>query len=148
MNLYLKECLEEAGWYEGRKIEVGYMIEEISKIGYSTGGSYVNVFLQEFGNLLIEFNTPGKKTSNVKISSKAAQELYPEETSRLSDLANDQIIPVGYIQFETALLLISSQSGKFYMSTDGGFYKLGNDFMETLEIIVYQKDLIRISITP
>lgn len=146
MNFYLKKCLEDAGWYEGRKIEVGYMIEEISQLGYSTSSVYLYGFLQEFGNLLVEFTTPDNKTSNVRLNIEAAHELDPQETSILTNIDNEIIIPVGYIHFETALLLLSDKSGTFFMSTDAGFYKLGIDFMETLKIIVYQNDLIKFSI--
>jgi hypothetical protein len=148
MDLYLKKCLDNAGWYKNRKIEVEYMLGELLKMGYSITGFYVKNFLQEFGNLLIEFETPDKKISNVRINYEAAQELYPEETSKLSDFINDQIIPIGYIHFETALLLISDKTGKFYMSIDAGFYSLGNNFTETLESIIYKRNVMKITLSP
>jgi hypothetical protein len=144
MNVYLKKCLEEAGWSEDREIVIDYMIEEVAKIGYPTDSSYLCDFLQKFGNLLIEFETPDSRISCVRTGIESIHELYPDEASKLSGLVQKQIIPVGFIHYESALLLISCESGSFYMTTYKGFYKLGNDFIETLEMIVYEKDIIRI----
>ncbi len=144
MDLYIIQCLEAAGWYEGRKIDVSYMIEEIDNTGYKTVSPYVFNFLQQFGNLLIEFQTPDNRTSAVRINVEAVQELYVEESLKLSKFTNDEIIPIGYIHYEAAIILISSKSGNFYMLSDVGFFELGNTFIETLETVVYQKDLIRL----
>lgn len=136
--------MEESAWYAGRKIDISYMLEEAENFGKPIKGDNLKQFFLEFGNNEIEFTTPRNTFSNVRVNIDAIFDYTLEELHKIDSFLNDEIIPVGYIHYESGFLLMGEISG-FYMMNSDALYKIGNNFMEALETIVFEKDIQKLS---
>ncbi|MBI3235041.1 MAG: SUKH-3 domain-containing protein [Bacteroidetes bacterium] len=136
MNNYIKSMIENAGWYEGRSIDIDYMIEELEREGYKIKNNHVIQLLKEFWNLNIEFITPSGRNSNVRLNIEAALEVEKRDIDKISEILKEELIPVGFIHEDTAILLVSS-SGKFYMAANRTIFRIGKDFFEALDTVFF-----------
>lgn len=143
MQGYLKEILENAGWYFKRRIDISYMIEELREAGFETTNLHIHNFLKEFGNLNIEYKTPNEEFSNIKINIEALYQIDKRDVDKISIHLQDKLIPVGSIHEDSALLF-TSNLGMFYMATEGKVYKIGSNFFDALSTIINQKNVLRI----
>jgi hypothetical protein len=134
--------LEDAGWYEGRNIDVEYIIKELSNDGYMINNKQIRDLLKEYWNLNIEFKTPDGYFSNIKLNTEVAKDVDKISVAKISQAIHDDLIPVGSINEDSALLLLSD-SGKFYMITDNDVYKIRDNFFDTLKAIIFQDDVTR-----
>lgn len=144
MENYIKEVLENAGWYYGRKIDVDYMIEELEREGFVIKNHRIIELFEEFWNLNIEYKTPDGSFSSIRLNTEVACGIEKKIVDQISNMINDELIPVGAMHEDTALLLISN-SGLFYLAADEKFYKIGDDFFEALSTIINQKDVTKFS---
>ena len=144
MEARVMEILDNSGWYEGRKIDVDYMLEDLEGRGFKITNPRIVDLLKEFWNLILEFETPTKdKVSNIRLNIDAGSDYLKEEFKKLSELLQEDLIPVGSIHEESALLLVSN-SEKFYMMGEGRFYQISTSFQEMLSVIINEKDVLRI----
>jgi ATP-dependent exoDNAse (exonuclease V) alpha subunit len=98
--------------------------------------------LKEYWNLNIEFKTPDGYFSNIKLNTEVAKDVDKISVAKISQAIHDDLIPVGSINEDSALLLLSD-SGKFYMITDNDVYKIRDNFFDTLKAIIFQDDVTR-----
>jgi SUKH-3 immunity protein len=143
MESHVKEIAENAGWYEGRKIDVEYMLEDLKERGFTITNPHIVELLKEFWNLNLEFLTPSGRSSNIRLNIDAATDFDRRDFVKLSEWLHDELIPVGSIHEECAILLLS-HSEKFYMMEDSKFYKIGDSLFEALSTIINEKDVLRI----
>jgi len=140
----IKEILEEGGWYTGRKIDVDDWILQLKNNRLTPPNITIIEFLSEFGNIEYSFMLPSGEFGNVKL---VADEILPYvEPSSLhicERLVDEPIVPIGTIFNDTAYLYMS-YSGKFYMSGEGKLYLLANNFIDCLDVVKNQKDILRI----
>lgn len=121
MNEKSKEILEEAGWYEGRKID----IEKFEMICREENIELINSakrFLEEFGNLIIN-HEDGEPYHRFDRS------LFYSEV--ISQTIGEPAMSVGILDDEMFNLYIS-ESGKVY--NDTGY--LGKDIYEAWDLIL------------
>lgn len=136
--------MEQSAWYTGRSIDISYILEEAENFGKPIKGDNLKRFLAEFGNNEIEFTTPGNTFSNIRVNIDAMFDFTLTELNKIGSALNDEVIPVGYVHYDAGILLMGEMSG-FYMINNDDLYKIGNDFIEALETIVFEKDLIRLT---
>lgn len=143
MENYIKTILESSAWYEGRKIDISYMLEDCESEGKPIKGEKIKKFLEEFGNNEIEFKTLQGLLSNVRVNIEAIFDFELNDLFKIDDITQDEVIPVGFIHFESGFLLAGASS-RFYMTNHNNLYKIGDNFFDALETIVYEKDIIRL----
>jgi len=128
------KILRDAGWYEGRKIDIKEIEENLKKLGYTIFPE-VKSFLREFGNLVIEdtindetHNTSMRFTNNVNNGSFKLEENY----------AGEKLVPVGMIDSDNLMLFVS-ESGRVYISVG----KLGENGKEAWENLINKGEVTR-----
>ena len=121
MNDKSKEILKEAGWYEGRKINIDYLISKCKKKNIGIFSSVEN-FLSEFGNIVI-------KSEDGYPYHEFDEPIFYSEV--LSKTVGEPVMRVGIIEGHMINLYIS-KSGKVY--DDQGI--LGNDIYEAWDCIL------------
>ena len=67
--------IEDAGWYEGRSIDVEYIIKELSNEGYVINNKQIRDLLKEYWNLNIEFKTPDGYFGNIRLNTEVAKDV-------------------------------------------------------------------------
>lgn len=139
----VEHILEEAGWYPGRKIDIGSMIEDLEREGYNLPNDLVKKLLEEYWNLELNFKTPDGKFGNIRLNIEEIFDADVRIIKKIGELLNEDLIPVGTIHFDTALLLVSD-IGKFYMAANGMLYLLGVNFHNAIFTIISQADVIKI----
>ncbi|WP_028531949.1 SUKH-3 domain-containing protein [Paenibacillus sp. UNC217MF] len=121
------KILRDAGWYEGRRIDIKEIEENLEKIGYTIFPE-VKSFLREFGNLVIE-DTINDEIHNTSIR---ITNYYKNRSFKsLEEYAGEKLVPVGMIDSDNLLLFVS-ESGKVYCSTG----KLGDNATEAWERLI------------
>lgn len=143
MKRDIEVILSDAGWYEGREIEIEYMIDELKREGLTTPNTVIENLLREFWNIELNVKTPDERLTNIRLNTEVAIGVENRVLSFFEECINEKLVPVGSINDESAVLFVS-YSGKFYMAANGVFFKIGENFFEALETIIYQKDIIRI----
>ena len=121
MNEKSKEILKEAGWYEGRAINIDYLISECKEENIQIFTS-VEKFLKEFGNIVIK-NKEGYPYHEFD------EPIFYSEV--LSKTVGEPVMYVGITQGHMLDLYIS-KSGKVY--DDQGL--LGNNIYEAWDYIL------------
>lgn len=128
------KILRDAGWYEGRRIDIKEIEENLEKLGYTVFPE-VKSFLREFGNLVIEdtindetHNTSIRFTNNVNNGSFKLEENY----------AGEKLVPVGMIDSDNLMLFVS-ESGRVYISVG----KLGENGKEAWENLINKGKVTR-----
>lgn len=139
----IKEILSEAGWYEGREIDIEYMIDELKREGLTIPNILIEELLKEFWNLELNFMTPDERYGRIRLNTGVALGVESKVLIFFEEYINEKLVPVGSIDDESAILFVS-YSGKFYMAANGVFFLIGNDFFKGMEAIIYQKNIIRI----
>jgi len=121
------KILRDAGWYEGRRIDIKEIEESLEKIGYTVFPE-VKSFLREFGNLVIE-DTINDETHNTSIR---FANYYGNGTFKsIEKYAGEKLVPVGMIDSGNLQLFVS-ESGRVYISTG----KLGENAKEAWENLI------------
>jgi hypothetical protein len=144
MDSYIKEVLENAGWYEGRRVDIDYMIEELQRGGFEIKNHNIIQLLKEFWNLNIEYQTPTGNLSNIRLNTEVVNGVEKSVVDKISVLLHDELLPVGLIKEDSALLLVSN-SEAFYMAAENEIYRLGDNFFAALSTIIYEKEVVRFS---
>ncbi|WP_063915660.1 SUKH-3 domain-containing protein [Paenibacillus elgii] len=121
------KILRDAGWYEGRRIDIKEIEDNLEELGYIVFPE-VKSFLAEFGNLEIE-DTINDETHNTSIRFTN----YDDNGSFKSEekYAGEKLVPVGMIDSGNLVLFVS-ESGRVYCSTG----KLGENAKEAWENLI------------
>lgn len=122
-----KKVLKQAGWYEGRKIDISKHIEFLEDKGYEVFDE-LKKFIEEFGDLKIiledeyaldpEENTIEYSTCIIDIIRNLKKNINQDRK------AGEKTIPVAELDNREILVYIS-ESGKFY--TFEGFWNSNTD---------------------
>lgn len=137
----IKHLLEEAGWYEGRRVDIEYMIDDLRKAGLTIPNDLISELLTEFWNLELNFILSDGLSSNIRLNiEEAMMGIMIEELEKLQRATNDKLVPAGLIHFESALLFVS-YSGKFYMIVERQMFLIGQNFFDMLETVVFRKGI-------
>jgi hypothetical protein len=72
MKNEIKLILEESGWYPGRRIEIGYMIEDYRREEITIPNVLIENLLKEFWNLELNFKVPNGMYGNVRLNTEEA----------------------------------------------------------------------------
>lgn len=140
----IRKSIEEAGWYESRKIDISYMIQDFLRHGFQEPNKLVQNFLAEYGNIRIEFRTNEGFCYDICINPNVGlQFLESEDSLILEKIAGDSLLPIGSVNSDHGGLLISF-SGSFYLLPDKGLYYLGSDLLTTCESIFFRRPLIKL----
>ncbi|MGG4146241.1 SUKH-3 domain-containing protein [Paenibacillus algorifonticola] len=119
--------LENAGWFEGRSIDIREIEENLKKLGYFVFEE-VKLFLMEFGNLIIE----DKENEEIHDTSLIFTDYYSYGSFKSEEkYAQENLVPVGKID-SGYLILFVSETGKVYCSTG----KLGDSPLEAWENLI------------
>lgn len=140
----IKEFIEEAGWYENRKIDISYMIDDYIQHGFKEPNFCIQDFLIEYGNIKIEYKTKEEFWFDVTINPDVGLKfLDSEDSPLLEQIVGDKLLPIGSINSDNNGLLLSF-SGKFHLLNDDGIYYLGDNFLEVCETIFLQKSILKL----
>ena len=119
MQLKTIEILKEAGWYEGRRIDITEQIKVLQERGFIVFDD-AKKFLEEFGELTIIDRTEEDDGVFENIHETVLEEVISDYNSGVFKLkyVEEKTLPIGYIHNGEMYLWIS-ESGKFYI--DRGF---------------------------
>jgi hypothetical protein len=129
-----KKILEEAGWYEGRKIDISEHIKFLEDMGYEVFDALKN-WLKEFGDLRVVLkNEPfdeEEEDENLTEHSTCIRNIIQryKENINQDDKAGEKTIPVADIENRGVLVYIS-ESGKFY-TYEGLFNSNTDNFLNS-----------------
>lgn len=141
---YIKSILEQAGWFQGRQIDVDFMNYELAGLGYRVKSKCLIDLFREFWNLNIEYKTPDGHYGNIRLNIEVASDIEAGVLDSLSNYFNAKIVPVGEIDDHSGLIL-ASESCLFYLLGQGRCFLIGDSFFEMLSTVVYRKDMKEIS---
>lgn len=140
----IKKCIEEAGWYPGREIDISYMVNNYIRYGFKEPNKLIQDFLMEYGNIRIEFRTEQGFRYDIRINPDVGLNFLDSEDSIiLEQVIDDHLLPIGSINSDHGGLLVSFR-GKFYLLGDEGIYYLGDDFLEVCETVFLQKPILKV----
>lgn len=140
----IKQCIEEAGWYENRKIDISYMIQEYKRHGFKEPNKFIQDFLMEYGDVRIEFINDSGLCYDVRINPDVGLEFIDsDDISVLEEIIGDSLLPIGSINSDHGGFLVSF-SGKFYLLGDDGIYHLGDHFLEVCETVFLRKPIFKV----
>lgn len=140
----IKKCIEEAGWYPGRKIDISYMNDQYVRLGFKEPNKLIQDFLMEYGNIRIEFRTNEGYFYDVRINTDVGLNyLDVYHLPMLEQIVNDNLLPIGSINSDHGGFLVSF-SGKFYLLGDEGIYHLGDHFLEVCETVFLQQPILKV----
>ena len=122
MNISNKtiEVLKEAGWYEGRKIDISENVKFLEERGFEVFES-AKRFMEEFGELNIEVEKGGFRSDGSKQIAKhttCIKKVIGIGSSRhfgLSDYIDYEVIPIGALD-NLGVILYISETGKIFTS--------------------------------
>lgn len=131
--------LLNAGWFQGRKINVDMWIEELTNEGYELF-PYAIELLEEIGGLILKperikygFDYPGDADFN-------AYDVASGEFDRIEffeNVTNEELFPLGMVYGQW--LLYVAKSRKIYMGDMNKVFLLGNDFESFINNLVMSK---------
>jgi SUKH-3 immunity protein len=147
MDNEIRLILEDAGWYPGREIDIGYMIDEIRNEGLTIPNQVIQGLLKEFWNIELSYSKIDGTYGSIKLNTEVAGYYSQLNIEKMEDIVGDKLVPVGVIGDNLADILVS-YNGKFYMLGDSGFFLIGNNFEEALECIIYEKNVVRVGNMP
>jgi hypothetical protein len=128
----LRQILQEAGWYEGRRVDVIEAVQALEKVGFSVFPQAYQV-IQEFEGL----EAKGENNYTFCIP-EIASYFEEEEVTFLNKLIEEALCPFAY--GERVVLLIS-QSGKVVILHDEWtVYRLYNNLEAGLEAAFFVSD--------
>lgn len=135
MGFDVKAVLAEAGWYEGRKIDVNGLELYLNQWGYEMFPK-VREFLEEYGELSIVLPRPigiGRKEDRTHTYvKKAIADCYKNGSFNAEEkYARERLVPVGETSNEYLIIFVS-ESGKFYHNTG----KIGDNAEEAWSHII------------
>lgn len=139
------EILTQAGWYEGRKIDIQDIKDLFAKNGLPLF-EVAEKFLIEFGMLEITFPKQGSPFNTMEyhhfnpilmVLDYDDGEYYTTLEEELSDKIGEKIIPIG-TTYREHLNLLLTPSEKFYAYGMGVLWLLGNNTKEMLECLCTQ----------
>jgi hypothetical protein len=136
-----KEILLRAGWDELRQINISEHVLFLKSEGYTITES-AKKFIAEFGDLEIIHPAYRVKNENDKTHfnpSVAANHIYYERVETYEQKIREKLVVVGEA-FNEHLILMISESGKFFGAYDDYLTLLGNDTYEGINSICEGKD--------
>jgi hypothetical protein len=140
----INECIEQAGWYENRRIDISYMIQDYIRHGFKEPNKLIQAFLMEYGNIKIEFRTDEGNWYDIRINPDVGFNfLESDDLVILEQIVDDHLLPIGSINSDHGGFLISF-GGKFYLLGDEGIYHLGDNFLEVCETVFLQKPILKV----
>lgn len=139
-----KDLLKQAGWYENRKIDISYMIQDYKRHGFKEPNKFIQDFLMEYGNIRLEFRTEQGFWYDIRINPDVGLKFLDSEDSIvLEQIVNDDLLPIGSINSDHGGFLVSF-SGNFYLLGDEGICYLGDYFLEVCETVFLQKPILKL----
>jgi hypothetical protein len=68
MSSNIHILLEEAGWHEGRKIDISHMIEDLNARGLTLPNALINKLWEEYWNIKVEYITPSGVNGDITLN--------------------------------------------------------------------------------
>ena len=128
--------LREAGWYEGRKIDITEIVKYLEGYGYEVFEP-VKSFLEEFGMLTIripddcEFSNYKYNEHHTNVMEAVNRPYLYMGYEQIEKYAGERLIPVGMVYNENLWLYVS-ESGRLCCDT----VMFGNNFMEGWDCLI------------
>jgi len=137
----IKRLISEAGWYEGRKIDVGYMAEHLKRSGYSAPNKLINELLEEFWDIRIRYAySDGYETDIFLNIDEAISNTTNQRAENIKIRVKESVVPVGTM-IDTYYILWVSYSGKFYISQLELLYYIGDTILSMVDFVFSEGDL-------
>lgn len=141
----VKPFMEEAGWYENRRISIDYMLDDFKREGFKEPNELIKQLLAEFWNLKIERITSDGLCVDIRLNTDVGIERTDIDViSHLERIVGIDFLPVGTINGDHAILLLSFE-GKFYLLSETGLFFLGNTIFEACRVVLFEEDLLKIA---
>ena len=140
----VKQKLEEAGWYEGRKINIKSHVEILENCGFEVFDS-AKQFIEEFGDLDIKVESKVSSTSVVIFNTyvKRILEVFNECNDKdiirkkyfdLSKYTDEKVVPIGTLSNGEMIIFIT-EGGRLVTET----VIKGENVVEGLNAIISRK---------
>ncbi|WP_276482879.1 SUKH-3 domain-containing protein [Paraflavitalea pollutisoli] len=143
MNELFFPILDEAGWYENRSMDIEYELESLRREGFTEPNEAIKSLLKEFGNIRIAFKLPSGAVSDIILNVELAIGFYDTDANRIYERwAQEVLIPVGVLHFETSIILVSLNLN-FYMIVERQLYLVANSFEGFLDAIICERQMYK-----
>lgn len=128
------KALKQAGWYEGRSVDIEPYIKVLLKWGHHYIPDVIQDMLREYAGLIIEIPRPDRIYNEIDLTQ--ILRILPNKPYYSGDkifepLVNNDLIFIGEI-WSGYFLLYMTPDGKVY-ADNGGILYLGDSFDEMLE---------------
>jgi len=138
-EMYL--ILDSAGWYEHRNINIDYELEILQREGFTIPNENITMILKEFWNLRLEFTLPDGASSDIELNIETAIANFDDDAVKIYErIVDKELIPVGVLHFQTALILVSLDLN-FYLVAEEGIYRIAESFISFLDVIINRKEV-------
>jgi SUKH-3 immunity protein len=129
----VRAALVEAGWREGRAVDVAAWVSALTAVGYTIDESAIDVW-REFGGLTIHSHATRSPSSSLRVDPVDACIDSLDEAHRLAGHYEIEFSPLGMwsVQFRTYI----ANKGKVIAVGPGVLWRLGNNFPEALDYVV------------
>lgn len=138
-----KKKLIEAGWFEGRNIEIDEIIEKYKEREFELSIQNI-IFLKEYGLLQFEFKNKNPMFNDIVYKhfnpiKTLGKNLYKKSLEYLEDEYDiegiEKAIPIGETD-NGNMIILCIENNVFYGYTDGCLVKYGNTVEDMLECLI------------
>lgn len=134
------ESLKKSGWDDSRNVDISIYVEAFKSEGYKLSEPIVE-FLKQFGGMEIiipAFRRPDAIDKIYIDPIKAINGIYRGNVADYEERVDESLVVVGET-YNEQLVLLMSESGKFYAAFDDYLAKLGDNIYETLDTFCESK---------
>lgn len=129
----VREALRDAGWSEGRRVDISGWVEELKGVGYEPHPLALRIWA-EFGGLTIRSAPSREPGSRLHVDPVDACIDSFDTSVAISERCGDDFSPLG--MWSSQFSAYVSASGKVVAVSVGTIWELGTSFSEALDYIV------------
>lgn len=124
MDKYIFEILSESAWYQGRKRDIDYVVDNLKHEQFTLPNESILKLIEEFIYVELNFKTPDGLFSNIRFNIEDAQSYVSLKMLRAYEsVTKECLVPVATIHYDAGVLFMSHAS-KFYMIHEDGFFRV------------------------
>ncbi|WP_049895212.1 SUKH-3 domain-containing protein [Paenibacillus antibioticophila] len=133
MERKIREILQNAGWFEGRNVDISGYVEFLNEEEYFVFERAAD-FLTEYGGLTIQFENPKRLGSYLHLTIdpiNAGKSILRELSKRYENHCKESFVIIGEVSLMDMTWYISS-TGAFYGGNDDFLIRLGDNFCQSV----------------
>jgi hypothetical protein len=122
-ELEFVKSLKESAWYDGRKVDISHVADDLKREGLYPLNDKVSAFLEEYHYVTLD--SPKGFSIQINVDD-SLQGVSISLLEKIKSLLNDFVVPIGLIHCGYNALLMT-YAGSFYTVIENELIFLGND---------------------